>query len=1495
MGPELSIAAINGPELSVASGPVKAIEALEKLLAAKEIEAARVRISVAAHSAMLEPILKEFGEFFRRISMHAPSIPFVSNASGTWITPGEATDPGYWVRHLRNTVRFAEGLQELLKDDARILLEVGPGRTLSSLARQHPGRTASQPVFNSLRHPDEKVSDVAFVLGMLGRMWSVGAPVDWDSFRGTERRRRVPLPTYRFDHHRHWIEPGKAAASAVMPAERSLDKRADLGEWFYQPVWKRAARPNKVQGAARALVFQDACGLADALVERLRADGCDVVVVAAGNAFSRPGSDKFTIDPSSAADYDALISTLNAEGRSPQDIYHLWTITGKNHCGLGIEAAEELQRLGFFSLLYLAQAIGREDLSEPIRLGVVSDHLQRVAGEADLMPAKATVLGPCMVIPREFQNIRCHSIDVLLPPAGSSQQRQLVDCLVSELAAPTAEDAVAYRAAQRWVHAYEPARLDRPAADKSTLRPNGVYLITGGLGGVGLALAEHLAVSAKAKLVLVSRSGLPPRNEWAGWLGQNSPELATSRRIRQVMALEGFGAEVLVASADVTDAAQMKAVVSQARARFGAIHGVLHTAGVLNDGVIQLKDKATAAAVLAPKLHGTLVLEAALGDAPLDFLVLFSSVSAFTGLAGQVDYAAANAFLDAYAQERVTRDGTFTVAVNWSQWQEVGMAAALAQQLGIAPSAGAEGAGTPVGHPLVERCIRDAADERDYSTRFSVRTHWLLDEHRILGGEALIPGTGYLELVRAAFTQHPQARALEMRDVTFLSPFVVRADEEKELRIQFRRTGPAASHFSVLSRAPGDTHDDAAWIENVRGSVAYVDAPPARSVKATEILARCRMRSQVFTGAERPIHLMFGPRWSNILRIDFGADEALISLELPAAYAADLARFQLHPALMDMATGGAQTLIPGFDEREDFFVPASYGSVRVYAPLTRKLFSHVRYRRDNAPGKDLALFDITVTDDRGMVLVEILEFTLIRLRDKALLAGTAAAATSAERHVAAASARPRATANNVLALGLHEGILSAEGAEVLERVLAAGAGPQVVVSPQDLPTLMAQLRAPAQPVAAAPEAGGEREEDAERQAGWKAPTTAAEQLIAQMWGELLGVERVSATDNFFDLGGHSLLAVQVINKLKKRTGKALPLTALLEAPTVETLAALIEPRDPAGAATGAADASAPGTSVAVPLSNTLVRIRPGGDKLPIFFVHDGNGETLLYRSLAFMLDPGHPIYGLQPAVRADSTIVHTRITDMAAAHVKQLRTVQPHGPYLITGLCAGGVISFEMARQLQDVGETTLFVGLMDAGDVKAQERPFRVAKASLDRFLGVITENKSEPAFKRLSIAIPKMIQKTTNFARYEVESRLSKLQDARKVKELRSRSQSEPDPSQSSPDISYLKVYEFAHREHVPQGVFSGGEVVVFRAMEGDGSLGDTPYIEVFSDPFFGWKERVSGEISLVDIPGGHSSMLQEPNVRVLAERMQEHIDRALSKAAHAPGSRRVDEPVS
>jgi thioesterase domain-containing protein/malonyl CoA-acyl carrier protein transacylase len=229
LGEKLSLAVINGPSLCVVSGEKEAVEDLGKQLSNKNLDCRHLHTSHAFHSKMMEPILDAFTEQVKQVSLNTPQIPFVSNVTGTWITPDEAINPSYWARHLRQTVRFSDCVQELLKEPNRVLLEVGPGYTFSTLARQHPSKTKEQIVLSSTHHPKEEKSDVAFILNTLGQLWLAGIQVNWSGFYADESRHRLPLPTYPFERQRYWSEAGEqvyVAASTAPSRPEELEEVA---------------------------------------------------------------------------------------------------------------------------------------------------------------------------------------------------------------------------------------------------------------------------------------------------------------------------------------------------------------------------------------------------------------------------------------------------------------------------------------------------------------------------------------------------------------------------------------------------------------------------------------------------------------------------------------------------------------------------------------------------------------------------------------------------------------------------------------------------------------------------------------------------------------------------------------------------------------------------------------------------------------------------------------------------------------------------------------------------------------------------------------------------------------------------------------------------------------------------------------------------------------------------------------------------------------------
>jgi amino acid adenylation domain-containing protein len=638
--PGLSLAAVNGPALCVVSGPHEAVDALARDLAVRDIAGRPLQTSHAFHSAMMEPAVAPFLERLRRTACRPPAIPFVSNLTGTWIEAGQAVDPDYWALHLRQTVRFADGLDTLLREPGRCLIEIGPGNALSTSALRHPQRTAGHTVVTSLPHPQERGSDTAHLLNAAGQLWLAGVSLDWTAFYAGQQRRRVPLPTYPFQRRRYWVDPPASGATGA----DALAGRSNIADWFYVPSWQRTPpQTAEPEPGTDWLLFMDESGIGTALASQLARRGVRTTLARMGSRFTHRTDDEFVLDPGSRDDYRLLIEDLRRSGRLPDVVVHLRAVGGAT----GTDARDRY----FHDLIFLAQALGEKDPERPCHVAVVSTGLHEVTGGEEPDPAKALLLGPFTVIPQEYEHLRCSSID--LDPQVLDLERQ-VALLLADAAGPAGDSLIAYRGGHRWTQVFVPTPLPRKPPP---VKQGGVYLITGGTGGVGLALAEWLAQTVPGvKLALIART---------------DPAQPVGR-------LTALGAEVLTLQADVADRARMHGVLDRIRQRFGELNGVIHAAGIPGGGTIRTRTRESSEQEFAAKVDGCLVLDALLADTPLDFFVLCSSMVAVTGGFGQVGYCAANAFQDAFAQARAgQRAWQRIVAIGWDRWRAVGMAAAL--------------------------------------------------------------------------------------------------------------------------------------------------------------------------------------------------------------------------------------------------------------------------------------------------------------------------------------------------------------------------------------------------------------------------------------------------------------------------------------------------------------------------------------------------------------------------------------------------------------------------------------------------------------------------------------------------------------------------------------------------------------------------------------------------------------------------------------------------
>ena len=660
----LSLAAVNGPARCVVSGTEDGIAALVARLKERKVACTLLHTSHAFHSHMIEPILGEFTARVGNIALNPPEIPYVSNVTGTWMTGAQATDPGYWARHLRGTVRFAQGLQALFEEPGQVLLEVGPGRTLCTLARQHPDKPANQVVRECIPPPRARQSDQVFMLTTLGQLWLSGVRIDWRAYHENNRPRRIPLPTYPFERRRYWIEPDMDSPTEMSrPRMDSLGMRkTDPGDWFYLPTWKRSALPDargKTPGKHCCLVFLDEAGPGTQLADVLADEGHQVITVSPGEVFAKLEKGIYELRPGVPEDYETLLKYLDEEGNSPQTVVHAWSFVSPAQHIPGPTRFAAYQERGFFSLLFLARALGKRYETESIHLTVIASGLCDLDGKG-FQPEKTTLLGPLKIVPREYPNISCRIVDVTSAPK-SGWTRERVNLLVTELWAGDRDALATYLGRDRWVRTYEPVHL-APREGQGP-REHGVYLVLGGLDGAGLVLAEYLATTVKARLMLTGTEDFPNAEQWNEVLAtrpENDPIRCT---VEKLLALEAAGAEVETARLDLASETQTRELIETVERRFGRINGVIHAAGApVREAFRTIVEtgRPECEAQFKAKVHGLFCLDTALGNRELDFGVVLTSLSSVLGGLGLAAYTAANCYAEAHVRRH-----NMTSSVPW--------------------------------------------------------------------------------------------------------------------------------------------------------------------------------------------------------------------------------------------------------------------------------------------------------------------------------------------------------------------------------------------------------------------------------------------------------------------------------------------------------------------------------------------------------------------------------------------------------------------------------------------------------------------------------------------------------------------------------------------------------------------------------------------------------------------------------------------------------------
>ncbi|ARV62851.1 short-chain dehydrogenase [Nostocales cyanobacterium HT-58-2] len=699
----IAIAAINGSRSVVISGQRQAIETLCQSLAIDGVKTKPLTVSHAFHSPLMTPMMEEFAAVAKTINYSVPQIKLISNITGKLISQ-EVASLEYWCNHVLQPVLFAEGMQTLVQQKCDVLLEIGPKPILLGMGKQCLSDTElKQMVWLPSLRPGQ--SDWQQLLQSLAKMYVQGVEIDWKGFDQDYIRQRVLLPTYPFQEQRYWVEIGdhqsvekqvispntlqtpllrqlqqgeiqqlteqvSKTASLSADEQKFLPKllevlakqhkqqsiAASIQDWFYKIEWQPKPRQitvvDKKPQIGNWLILADMKGVGQTLAKHLQKQGNSCILVYPGESYQSKGNSTWVINPTNTEDFQHLLNEISAISQTQlQGVIHLWNLDTATS-ELTVAELEKSQMLGCGSVLSLVQALTQHSEIDLPRLWLVTRGAQPVETLPDV--TQASLWGMGKVVALEYPELLGGMVDLSSEPIAEE-----ISLLSSEIADAQGEDNFVYRGKRRYV-----ARLVRkqiPATVEScSISPDSTYLITGGLGALGLKAAQWLVEQGAKQLVLTGRR-------------QPTAEAQTA-----ITHLEKMGAKVLAAQADITQEQDLLHLLKQVQATMPPLRGIIHAAGIVEYKTLPSLQWQSLEAVLRPKVIGTWLLHEFTQNIQLDFFVVFSSIASVWGSKGQAHYAAANAFLDSFAHYRQGQ-GMPTLGVNWGPWGGGGMASEEAQ------------------------------------------------------------------------------------------------------------------------------------------------------------------------------------------------------------------------------------------------------------------------------------------------------------------------------------------------------------------------------------------------------------------------------------------------------------------------------------------------------------------------------------------------------------------------------------------------------------------------------------------------------------------------------------------------------------------------------------------------------------------------------------------------------------------------------------------------
>lgn len=682
----ISLAAINADDQCVFSGTEEAIQQLHQKLAKIKPSILpmlhKLKASRPFHSQLLMPVTEPFLNAIQPVIKHKPTIPYLSNVSGDWVSELLVKQDSYWIEQLRSPVQFSRCVKQLNQIPNTFFIEVGPGKTLLSLIKkQLTDPMKSVHLLPSIKQ-QENNEPGPLIEDTLKKLWCYGYPIDWHSYHKHEKRRRVSLPTYPFEKKRFWFDE-------IINVKSFDQTTVSVSPSFYVPTWVREANPlrekisiSKKNQKIVWIVFVDDSEICARTISQLKKQKNQVYSIERGQSYANNKSNHFIIQSQDTTHYERIIQEIVKDDISHYAVIHFWSMEQTDDLKIDFSSQGGLYN-NLYSGLFLIKAFYQKKKNSVVSCVMISNQLQLVLGNEKTVPSVSTILSLCRVLSLENKNYRFSSIDIdykLDYDLIDIYSKNILNTVLTYLYQDNLEYPyiVAYRHGYSWKPSYQTIDfLEQKSNIDTLIQTNGFYCITGGLGAMGLTLAEWIADQTPVKLLLLSRKPLPVEKEWNAWLRDHPENDNTSDIIRKLKNILTKGSSIIVKSADVSDYRRMKFLMGKLQKQYGDINGIFHLAGVPGDGLAIMKDTTNINSTLLPKIQGTLVLSKLFKKSKLDFLVCASSLTAIAGGVGQLDYCAANLFLDYFASKHNFKGCKRLLTINWNSWSSIGMATHL--------------------------------------------------------------------------------------------------------------------------------------------------------------------------------------------------------------------------------------------------------------------------------------------------------------------------------------------------------------------------------------------------------------------------------------------------------------------------------------------------------------------------------------------------------------------------------------------------------------------------------------------------------------------------------------------------------------------------------------------------------------------------------------------------------------------------------------------------